>query len=130
MCPLAASLSRNERQVKDICWKAKSLQSKDPLLSLMIMCKESMSDFVRTVTGAPDYMAVLSCDRTLDNLVRFCTNPMLPSVVTFDPTFSLGSFDDGNHIQAPTVCVLQYTGTFFATPQPPRSYSHPSTEAV
>ncbi len=59
----------------------------------MMMCKEGMKDFVRAVTGAPDYMVVLCTDRTLDNLVRFCANEMAPSVITFDPTFSLGEFD-------------------------------------
>ena len=88
----AGSLPRNDRQVKDIRRKMKA-QSNDPLLSVMIMCKESMSHFVRTVTGAPDYMVFLSVDRTLDNLVRFCTNPILPSILTFDPTFSLGQFE-------------------------------------
>lgn len=52
-----------------------------------------MTDFVRTVTGAPDYMVILSSDCTLDNLVRFCAYPLSPSVLTFDPTFSLGLFD-------------------------------------
>lgn len=88
----AGSLPRNDRQVKDIRRKMKT-ELKDPLVAVMMMCKESMKDFVRAVTGAPDYMVVLSFDRTLDNLVRFCTNPMLPNVLTFDPTFNLGTFD-------------------------------------
>lgn len=116
--PLAASLPRNDRQVKDIRRKMKSVQSKDPLLSLMMMCKESMTDFVRTVTGAPDYMVVLSCDRTLNNLVRFCTNPMLPSVVSFDPTFSLGAFDV-------TVTTYKHPLLVFRNPQE-HSSPHPN----
>ena len=78
--------------MKDIRRKTQA-KSKDPLLSVMMMCKETMTDFVRTVTGAPDYMVILSSDHTLDNLVRFCAYPMSPSVLTFDPTFSLGQFD-------------------------------------
>ena len=88
----AGSLPRNERQVKDICQKTVA-KPKDPLLSVMMMCKESMTDFVRAVTGTPDYMVILSCDCTLDNLVHFCADPMSPSILTFDPTFSLGQFD-------------------------------------
>lgn len=88
----AGSLPRNTRQVKDVRRKMNT-RSKDPLHSVMMMCKESMKDFVRAVTGAPDYMVVLSFDRTLDNLVRFCANPKLPSILTFDPTFNLGPFD-------------------------------------
>ena len=65
-------------------------KQKDPLYSVMMMCKESMKDFVRIVPGAPDYMVVLSFDRTLDNLVRFRANSKLPNILTFDPTFNLG----------------------------------------
>ncbi len=52
-------------------------------LQCTIMCKQSMKDFVRAVTGALDYMAVLSFDCTLDNLVYFCTDPKLPSIATY-----------------------------------------------
>ena len=55
-----------------------------------------MKYFVRAVTGAPDYMVFLALDRTLDNLVRFCSDSqgsIQPVVLTFDPTFSLGEFD-------------------------------------
>lgn len=66
----------------------------DPLHSVMMMCKDTMKDFVRTVTGVPDYMVFLALDRILDNLVRFCClSSVQPSILTFDPTFSLGEFD-------------------------------------
>ena len=91
----AGSLPRNESQVKSIRQKIKvtSGSSTDPLLSVMMMCKDTMKGFVRTVTGAPDYMVFIAADRSLDNLVRFCTNSSQPSILTFDPTFSLGAFD-------------------------------------
>ena len=94
----AGSLPRNERQVKNIRGKLKNVtgNSTDPLHSVMMMCKDTMKDFVRTVTGAPDYMVFVASDRTLDNLVRFCTttkNSLQPCILTFDPTFSLGDFD-------------------------------------
>ena len=93
----AGSLPRNERQVKNIRRKIKgSSGSLDPLHSVMMMCKDTMKDFVRAVTGAPDYMVFLGLDRTLDNLVRFCSDSqssIQPVVLTFDPTFSLGEFD-------------------------------------
>ena len=38
-------------------------------------------------------MMVLTFDYTLDDLVRFCTNPVSFSVCGADPTFSLGAFD-------------------------------------
>ena len=93
----AGSLPRNERQVKNIRRKIKSSSgSLDPLHSVMIMCKDTMKDFVRAVTGAPDYMVFLALDRTLNNLVRFCSDSQSltqPVILTFDPTFSLGEFD-------------------------------------
>ena len=69
------------------------MASRDPLHSVMMMCKNSLKDFVRTVTGAPDYMVTLCYDRLLDNLVQFCANPALPNILTFDPTFNIGQFD-------------------------------------
>lgn len=113
----AGSLPRNDRQVKDIRRNMKA-QSNDPLLSVMMMCKESMKHFVRTVTGAPDYMVFLSLDRTLDNIVRFCTTPMLPTVLTFDPTFSLGQFEV-------TVTTYKHPLLVFRNPQE-HSSCHPS----
>ena len=92
----AGSLPRNESQVKSIRRKIKvtSGSSMDPLLSVMMMCKDTMKGFVRTITGAPDYMVFISADRSLDNFVRFCTkDSSQPSILTFDPTFSLGAFD-------------------------------------
>ena len=49
----AGSLPRNDRQVKDMRRK-KRVGLKDPLVSVMMMCKESMKDFIRAVTRAPD----------------------------------------------------------------------------
>ena len=90
----AESLPRNESQVKSIRQKLKSGSSTDPLLSVMMMCKDTMKGFVKTVTGAPDYMVFIAADRSLDNLVRFCTTDSSQlSILTFDPTFSLGAFD-------------------------------------
>ena len=60
----------------------------------MMMFKNTMKDFVRAVTGAPGYMLLLGLDRTLDNLVWFCSHSSVqPSILTFDSTFSLGKFD-------------------------------------
>ena len=41
-------------------------------------------------------MVFLTLDRTLDNLVQFCSDSqssIQPVILTFDPTFSLGEFD-------------------------------------
>jgi len=93
----AGSLPRNVRQVKNLRQKVKSSSgSFDKLHSVMMICKDTTPDFVRTVTGAPDYMVFLALDRTPDYLVRFCAGSQCSSelsILTFDPTFSLGEFD-------------------------------------
>jgi len=82
---------------KELRQKVKSSSgSFDQLHSVMMMCKDTMPEFVRTVTGAPDYLVFLALDKTLDNLVRFCAGSQCSSelsILTFDPTFSLGDFD-------------------------------------
>ena len=64
----------------------------------MLMCKEgegskSSDAFVRIVNAAPYPMMILAFDWTLDDLVRFCTLSGNFSVLSVDPTFSLGAFD-------------------------------------
>lgn len=72
---------------------------KDPLFSVMLMCKESegnklIDSFVRVVNGAPEPMAVLAFDWTLHDLERFCTiDQPDKSILTVDPTFNLGDFN-------------------------------------
>ena len=101
--PSAGSLVRN-RQVKDFRRRKDEGQlipvgkAKDPLFSVMLMCKEShganASDaFIRIVTCAPEPMpmAVLASDWTLNDLDRFCTKQRC-TVFCIDPTFSLGDF--------------------------------------
>ena len=79
--------------------RASSVRSNDPLLSLMLMCKESEgvkssaeTRFVRIVTNSPQPMAVLAYDWTLRDLERFCVQPEIFTVLSVDPTFNLGSF--------------------------------------
>ena len=99
----AGSVVRNRQQVKDLrrrkdegilvpCGK-----KKDPLFSIMLMCKESQGTknddaFVRIVSCAPEPMAVLVSNWTLNDLDRFCTSPHC-TILCVDPTFSLGDFD-------------------------------------
>lgn len=42
---------------------------------------------------SPDPAIVLSYDRQLQDIVRFCTSSFDFGVLTIDPTFSLGEFD-------------------------------------
>ena len=63
----------------------------------MIMQKAFTEDpskkFVRAVNAAPEPAVVVSTDRQLQDLARFCTNTFEFSPLTIDPTFNLGDFD-------------------------------------
>ena len=54
---------------------------------------DSTGMFVRETRASPKPAFVLARDRQLDDLVRFCTNPSVFSILTLDPTFNLGAFD-------------------------------------
>ena len=63
--PSAGSLPRSRQQAADARRSQLGTQDRDPLFSIMLMCKESegkKSQFVRVVTGAPEPMAVLAYD--------------------------------------------------------------------
>ena len=70
-------------------------KKRDPLFSVMLMCKEceggKAGAFVRSVSGAPEPMTVLSFDWSLNDLERFCTSRQC-TVLSVDPTFNLGNF--------------------------------------
>jgi len=94
-------LPRNRQQISNVHSKigtnssicsAKGLQ--DPLLMVMKQSKlcESGDKFVRVVTACPEPMCILASDQQLTDLVRFGTDPSLFSVLSVDPTFSLGDF--------------------------------------
>ena len=58
-------------------------------------CKkeESKADpFIRAVQCAPDAMCLLTTNRQLHDIVRFCTNTTEFSIVGVDPTFNLCEF--------------------------------------
>jgi hypothetical protein len=65
---------------------------KDPLFLVMEQSKLCADNFVRIVTGSPEPMCILATDHQLKDLERFPTNPNGFSVISVDPTFSLGDF--------------------------------------
>ena len=96
-------LSRNREQVANrhrgiensgvpIC---SNKRVRDPLFMVTEQSKicESGDKFVRVVTASPEPMCVLATDQQLTDLVRFSTNPNCFSVLSIDPTFSLGDFN-------------------------------------
>ena len=93
----ACQLPRNERQVSYIHQAKKqfALSGNDEMLEMMQQAKvgDSVGLFVRETRASPEPAFVLARDRQLYDLVRFCTNPKIFSVLTVDPTFNLGGFD-------------------------------------
>ena len=49
--------------------------------------------FIRAVNAAPEPAVVVATNSQLRDIARFCTSPFEFSVLTVDPTFSLGDFD-------------------------------------
>ena len=85
---------RNRRQVYNM--KNTKGDDNDALLSIMAMCKESMDKgedpFVRIVTSAPEPMCIMCTNSQLNDVEKFCTDPSMFSLLSVDPTFSLGDF--------------------------------------
>lgn len=97
----SGALPRNREQVSNIRRRKEdssdlSVLKKDPLFSVMLMCKESEGSktedhFVRIVTGAPEPMLIVSFDWSLKDIERVCTGNE-HTVLSIDPTFNLGEF--------------------------------------
>ena len=51
------------------------------------------SAFIRDVRVAPEPMCVLTTDRQLNDMVRFCCNPVEFKPFTVDPTFDIGHYN-------------------------------------
>ena len=100
----AGAMPRNRQQVADMRRRQVEKETscsfgkkKDPLFSVMLMCKESeggkpQDAFVRMVTGAPEPMTVLAFNWSLNDIERFCTKQHQCTTLTVDPTFNLGDF--------------------------------------
>jgi len=67
-----------------------------PWFRLLGDCKKQASDrksaFIRDVKVAPEPMCVLTTDRQLNDMVRFCCNPVEFKPFTEDPTFDIGDY--------------------------------------
>lgn len=67
----------------------------DDLFMIMQKCftEDPSKKFVRAVNAAPEPAVVVTTDRQLQDLARFCTTTFEFSPLTVDPTFNLGDFD-------------------------------------
>ena len=90
------NIPRNRKQVYNISSKDDTEES-DALLSVMVMCKETMGKgddpFVRIVTSAPEPMCILCTYAQLLDIEHFCTDPIKFGPFSVDPTFDLGDFN-------------------------------------
>ena len=61
----------------------------------MMQKAKTGDSYIRDVKATPDPAIVVASDRQLDDLVRICgtLNTSETSIMTVDPTFSLGEFD-------------------------------------
>ena len=94
------TLPRNRKQISSTKTSLKGSSSSDPLFSVMEECKKEckkeqsyVDPSLRVVQAAPDAMCLLTSNRQLHDMVRFCTNPDQCSVLGVDPTFNLGEFN-------------------------------------
>ena len=55
--------------------------------------EEGNEKFIRDVKAYPEPAIVLASEQQLFDLDRFCCNAAQFSILTVDPTFSLGDFD-------------------------------------
>ena len=103
---LAASdsceIPRNEEQVSKLKKRLKSSElpgsSRDESDELAIVMHEALMEdkseqFIREVKCLREPAVIVATERQLNDLVRFCTIPGNFSILTLDPTFSLGDFD-------------------------------------
>ena len=96
-------LPRNEQQISNFkrhtpvsTGQKLSCQSKsNELYSIMLQAhlEEGSKKFIRDVKAYPEPAIVLASEQQLLDLERFCCDSSHYSILTVDPTFSLGDFD-------------------------------------
>ena len=90
------TIPRNRKQVYNISCR-ESNEDNDALLSVMVMCKQSMGNnddpFVRIVISAPEPKSILCTNAQLLDIEHFCTDHITFGPLSIDPTFNLGDFN-------------------------------------
>ena len=90
-----AFLPRNRQQVANFRHSVQDTRDDNVLYSVMLQCKLAQGKneiFVQDVKAAPEPQSVLFFDWQANDLIRFCTNNHLFSILTVDTTFNLGDF--------------------------------------
>ena len=106
-CSSVGQIPRGRQQVKDLRKSAtktglvKSLSpgnvTDDPWFRLLGACKKQAANaktaFIRDVRVAPEPLCVMTTNRQVNDLKRFCCNPAEFRPFTVDPTFDIGNFN-------------------------------------
>ena len=72
-----------------LCAEANDLYT----IMLQAHLEDTNAKFARDIKAYPEPAIILANERQLNDVARFCCNPFEFSVLTVDPTFSLGDFD-------------------------------------
>ena len=97
----SCAIPRNELQVTKLKSRMKSSSlsvscgANDELGVIMqqAFMEDKCNQFIRDIRCLREPAVIMSTERQLNDLVRFCTPPSNFSIVTADPTFSPGDFD-------------------------------------
>ena len=106
-CISVGQVPRNRQQVKDFTRNTlkenerKNLSRQggtdDPWYRLLSECKSQASKpstaFIRDVRVAPEPLCIMTTNRQLNDLKRFCCSPVEYRPFTVDPTFDIGEFN-------------------------------------
>lgn len=108
-CSSHGQLPRGRQQVKDLARnngknvnERKRISGKggddDPWYRLLGECKKQVTEsrntaFIRDVRVAPEPLCVMSTDRQINDLKRFCCNAIEYRPFTVDPTFDIGRYN-------------------------------------
>ena len=69
----------------------------DPWFRLLGDCKKQATDrnsaFIRDARVAPEPLCILTTDRQLNDMVRFCCDPVEFKPFSVDPTFDIGDYN-------------------------------------
>ena len=89
-------LPRNRQQVSDVKRSHKPRRDKDQMCELIRMSRLKASDsvpFIRRIQVSPEPAFIVSSERQLNDLLRFCTTQFVaPEALCIDTTFNVGNF--------------------------------------
>ena len=97
----SCEIPRNEQQITKLKSRIKTSSvpsvgaPSDELVVIMqqAFMEDKSNQFIRDIKCLREPAVIVSTERQLNDLVRFCTPTNNFSIMTIDPTFSLGDFD-------------------------------------